>query len=166
MKIVNKTGRSMMSKSESKNEFTTMIMIQDPVTKKVLVQDRVKSWKGLSFPGGHIEGDESFYDCAVREVKEETGLDVRNLKFCGVIHWLNNKTFDRYLVFLYKTTEYSGELIAECDEGRNMWITIDELRSTPSDNQTPEYLPMFLDDRYGEAFGSWNDDEPWEIVYK
>ena len=150
-----------------KNEFTTMVMIQDKTTGKVLVQDRVKSWKGLSFPGGHLEDGESFYDCAVREVKEETGLDVYNLKSCGIVHWLNKKTFERFMVFLYKTTEYSGELIAECDEGCNFWITIDEMRNTPSENQMAKnYLPMFLEDKYSEAFGPWDDDEPWEIVYK
>lgn len=150
-----------------KNEFTTMVMIQDTATGKVLVQDRVKSWKGLSFPGGHIEDGESFYDCAVRETKEETGLDVYNLKSCGFIHWLNKTTFERFMVFLYKTTDYSGELITECDEGRNFWITIDEMRNTPSENQMPKnYLPMFLEDKYSEAFGPWKDDEPWEIVYK
>ena len=151
----------------SKNEFTTMVMIQDAATRKVLVQDRVKNWKGLSFPGGHIEDGESFYDCAVRETKEETGLDVYNLKSCGIVHWLNKTTFERFMVFLYKTTEYSGELIAECDEGRNFWITVDEMRNTPSENQMPKnYLPMFLEDKYSEAFGPWKDDESWEIVYK
>jgi len=148
------------------NEYTTMIMIQDKSTGRVLVQDRIKSWKGLSFPGGHVENGESFYDCAIREVKEETGLDIYNIKSCGIIHWVNNKTLDRYLVFLYKTTDYSGEFITECDEGKNFWITIDELRETPSENKTTQYLPMFLEDKYSEAFGSWNDDEPWEIVYK
>jgi hypothetical protein len=29
-----------------------------------------------------------------------------------------------------------------------------------------DYLPMFLEDRYNEAYGSWNEDEPWEIIYK
>ena len=149
-----------------KLEMTNMVMIQDKQTGKVLVQDRAKSWKGLSFPGGHIEDNESIVDSAVREVREETGLEVWSLKSCGIIHWLNNKTFDRYLVFLFKTTDYSGDLIAECDEGRNHWITVEELRNTPSENQTPKYLPMFLEDKYNEAFGSWNDDEPWEIVYK
>jgi 8-oxo-dGTP diphosphatase len=139
----------------------------DKPTGKVLVQERVKSWKGLSFPGGHVEDNESIVDSAVREVKEEIGLNVCNLKSCGIIHWLNKKTLDRFMVFLNKTTEYSGELITESDEGRNFWITIDEMRNTPSENQMPKnYLPMFLEDKYSEAFGPWKDDEPWEIVYK
>lgn len=150
----------------SKLEMTNMVMIQDMNTGKVLVQDRIKSWKGWAFPGGHVEPDESFVDSAVREVKEETRLDIRNLKSCGVVNWLNNKTFDRYIVFLYKTCDYSGELIAECDEGRNLWVTLEELKNTPSKNSMIEYLPMFLEDNFSEAFGSWNDDEPWEIVYK
>ena len=83
-----------------KYELTTMVMVQNPENEMVLVQERVKSWKGISFPGGHVEDGESFVDCAAREILEETGLTVSNLKSCGVIHWSNNKTFDRYLVFL------------------------------------------------------------------
>ena len=150
----------------SKLELTNMVMIQDSATGKVLVQNRIKSWKGLSFPGGHVENHESFVDSAVREIKEETGLTVRDLKYCGVIHWLNSKTFDRYIVFLYKTKDYTGTLLTECDEGENFWITIEELRNTPSENDMPKYLPMFLDDRYSEAFGLWNDEESWDIEYK
>ena len=141
-------------------------MIRDKETGKVLVQDRVKSWKGLSFPGGHVEENESFVDSAIREVKEETGLDVFNLKSCNVIHWLNNKNYDRYIVFLYKTTDYTGELIPETEEGKNLWIDIEELKKLPSTNDFDKYLPMFLDDKYNEAFGSWNDEEPWDIAYK
>ena len=96
-----------------KIELTNMVMIQDNKTGKVLVQDRIKKWKGLSFPGGHIEEGESFVDSAIREIKEETGLDIANLKSCGVIHWCNNTTSDRYIEFLYKTTDFSGELLSE-----------------------------------------------------
>jgi 8-oxo-dGTP diphosphatase len=147
-----------------KLEMTNMVMIQDRQNGKVLVQDRIKSWKGLSFPGGHVEDNESIVDSAIREVREETGLEVCNLKSCGIIHWLNKKTLDRFMVFLYKTTEYTGELLAESDEGRNIWITVDEMRNTASENQMPKnYLPMFLEDKYSEAFGPWNDDEPWKL---
>jgi len=149
-----------------KIEMTTMVMVQDPTTGKVLVQDRALSWKGLSFPGGHVEDGESIVGCAVREVKEETGLTVTHLKSCGVIHWLYGKNNDRYLVYLFKTTTFSGSLIENCEEGSHSWITLDELKDTPSENGMPKYLPMFLEDTYAEAFGYWTDDEPWELLFQ
>jgi len=149
-----------------KVELTNMVMIQDKITGKVLVQERIKSWKGLSFPGGHVDEGESFVDSAIREIKEETGLDIKNLKSCGVVHWSNNRTFDRYIVFLYKTANFDGELITEMDEGKNYWVNIDELKAQQTTNGFDNYLPMFFDDGFNEAFGSWNDDEPCEIVYK
>lgn len=60
-----------------KVELTSMVMIQDKTTGKVLVQERVKSWKGLSFSGGHVNQGESIVDSAIREIKEETGLDIK-----------------------------------------------------------------------------------------
>jgi 8-oxo-dGTP diphosphatase len=150
-------------------EITNMVMIQDKTTGKVLIQERTKSWKGLAFPGGHVDEGESIVDSAIREIKEETGLDIKNLKSCGIFHWSNNETFDRYIVFLYKTTDFEGELITEMEEGKNFWISIDELKERPTANTFHNYLPMFLEDGFNEAFGLWNEDEPWEfvdIVYK
>ena len=50
---------------------------------KVLIAKR-KSLHGegeYSFPGGHLEYMESFEDCARRETMEETGIQIKNLKF-------------------------------------------------------------------------------------
>ncbi len=68
-----------------------MIMIENKSTGKVLVLDRRGSWAGLTFPGGHVEKGEPFYDAAAREAKEETGLDVSDLHLCGVVHWATSK---------------------------------------------------------------------------
>ena len=40
-------------------------------------------------------------ETARRELKEETGLDIAELESCGVIHWCNKDTSDRYIVFCY-----------------------------------------------------------------
>ena len=58
--------------------ITNMCMVTDG--SRVLVQDRLDpEWPGLTFPGGHVEAGESFVDSAIREIKEETGIEL-NLK--------------------------------------------------------------------------------------
>lgn len=149
-----------------KIELTNMVMVEDTKAGKVLVQERVKSWTGLSFPGGHVEAGESFVDSAIREIKEETGLDIRNLKACGVIHWANKDTLDRYIVYLYKTSDFSGELLSETEEGKVFWITLDELKKGRLSNNFGNYIPMFLRDEFNEFYCFYRDGEPEEIEYK
>ena len=176
-----------------------MCMVYDLATNRVLVQDKVHSrWAGITFPGGHIndgesiydsavrevkeetgltisnleQASESIYDCAVREVKEETGLDVNSLKYCGVVHWVHRENDERYLCFMYKTTQYDGKLIAKTDEGEQFWLGIDELFTTPKEKfSTPHYAlsPLFQEyGRYSEVFLTWvsSDESTWELCYQ
>ncbi len=146
-------------------ELTAMCMIRDRESNKVLVQDRVKSWKGINFPGGHVEDGESIIAAAIREVKEETGLDVSNLKPCGIIHWYNEQTGERYLVFNFKTDTWSGELLTETEEGKVFWVEIDELAELNLAEGFGERLPMFLEDKYIEGFATWNDRRSSEMRF-
>ncbi|NDI35787.1 NUDIX hydrolase [Chengkuizengella sediminis] len=41
-------------------------------------------WRGWEMPGGQVEEGESLKRAAIRETKEETGIDIDVLKFCGV----------------------------------------------------------------------------------
>ncbi len=71
-----------MSKME-KVELTVLCLIENET--QYLLQDRIKEdWKGYTMPGGHVEPGESIVDAVIREVKEETGLTIRNPKLCGV----------------------------------------------------------------------------------
>lgn len=140
----------------SKVELTNMCMIYDKDTGKVLVQNRVKSWKGIAFPGGHIEDGESIIDSTIREIKEETGLAISDLELCGIIHWFDDETGDKYLVFCYRTEKYSGDLLAETEEGQLSWVDIKELPSLPLAEGFRERLPMFIEKKYSEGFGIWN----------
>lgn len=146
-----------------KVEMTNMCMIYNPDTNQVLVQERVKSWKGLSFPGGHLEDGESIVDSMIREVKEETGLTVSNLKLCGIVYWYNDETGDKYLVFSYRTSTFSGELLESTEEGPLYWVDKDELPKLPLSEGLRERLPMFWNDNISEVFGIWNDQYSSEL---
>lgn len=124
---------------------------------EVLVLDRAASdWPGLTFPGGHVEPGESFSDSAVREAREETGLEVKDPVPCGVVHWAA-PSGDRYVEYLYKATDFSGEMLDGTDEGKIFWMSRDELEK--SDRLSPNfchYLPVFFGDGFTEAFFEWD----------
>ncbi|TCN20519.1 NUDIX hydrolase [Mesobacillus foraminis] len=40
--------------------------------------------RGWEMPGGQVEEGESIKDAAIREAKEESGIDIEIIKFCGV----------------------------------------------------------------------------------
>ena len=139
-------------------ELTNMVLVEDPETGKVLVQKRVKKYCGIAFPGGHVEDGESIYDSAVREIREETGLEISDLKACGYIHW-NHANGDKYFTYFYKTTSFSGKLIDETDEGPVFWVDPKELDSLQLAPNMDRYLPMFSG-KYAECYclgvdGGW-----------
>ncbi len=140
-------------------EMTTMIMVYNKKTDEVLVIDRLKKYPGLSFPGGHAEKGESFYECAVREVKEETGLDVSELEPCGMIDWCKTDGSGRYVEFLYKTSVFSGTLCDGTDEGNIFWLPKSELYKRKLSPNFAEYLPVFFSEKYTEALGEWTEDD-------
>jgi len=60
-----------------------------------------------AFPGGHLEFNESIEDCARREVSEETGIQIKNLR-CGPY---TNDIFsdeDKHYVTLFVTADYEA----------------------------------------------------------
>ena len=91
---------------------------------EILVQYKVsRNYSGVTFPGGHIEENETITDAIVREVFEETGLHIKNPIMCGIYDWINEDG-TRYFVFLYSANEFFGELRSS-EEGEVKWIKKD-----------------------------------------
>ena len=66
-----------------------------------LIINRTKSdWPGLSFPGGHVEDGETLEESIIREMKEETGLDIKNPRLVGIKDWPWGNNV-RYFALLY-----------------------------------------------------------------
>lgn len=82
--------------------------------KQVLLQKRSDSTWGL--PGGLMRIGESFEETALREVKEETGLQLKSLKFLDVFsgkdyYFKIDNGDERYsITAVYMCTSYDGNI--------------------------------------------------------
>lgn len=111
----------------------------------LLVQYQDKSW---GIPGGLMELGESVEDCARRELKEEIGIEVRNLKLIDVLSGKQLHTKlrngDEYynVVIGYICNEYEGELSPD-------GIEVTDARFYKTE-ELPEGTNPFIKDRIKE----------------
>lgn len=97
-------------------------------------------------PGGHLEPGEGVFACARREIMEETGLRIKNLKLKSVgVGTLQDLNLDVYFYFI--TADYAGGKVHEEPEnGELKWLTLEEILKL--DNLLAELkivLPFVLD---------------------
>ena len=98
---------------------------------KTLMLHRIKrendihkdKWVGL---GGKIEPGESPEECIIREVKEESGLTLKNPILKGILTFPGFNADEDWYVFLYTAHDFTGELV-EGDEGVLEWIDNSEI---------------------------------------
>lgn len=79
-------------------------------------------WIGV---GGKFEPDESPEECLLREVREETGLELTRYQFRGIITFISDEWETEYM-HLYTASGYQGTLI-ECREGNLEWVSKEDL---------------------------------------
>ena len=131
-------------------ELTNMCLVYDE--NRILVQEKVGTEYsgGLVFPGGHVEEGESLRDSIIREIKEETGLIISNPKPCGYKDWIEEDG-TRYIVLLYKTNCFEGEL-KDSEEGRVFWLDRKDVADANLIWNMRELLEIFEEDEYSEFF--------------
>ena len=91
-------------------------------------------WIGI---GGKFENNETPFECARREIYEETGLVALDLVYKGIVTFVSDEYGTEYM-HLFKITKTSGELKTDCDEGELEWI----------DKSSIYDLPLWEGDKY------------------
>ena len=101
-------------------------------------------WNGL---GGKFEDGESPEECVIREVREESGLIIKEPVLKGIITFPAFDEIDDWMVFVFTSNQFKGSL-TECDEGVLEWIG----------NENLSKLEMWEGDK---IFMKWLKDTPF-----
>ncbi len=98
-------------------------------------------WIGV---GGKLEKGESAELCAIREIREETGLNVLDLTPRGIVHF-NSDVWENELMYLFTVTKFEGD-ITDCDEGELRWIDKSEIFNLNLWDGDRIFLKYLIDD--------------------
>jgi 8-oxo-dGTP diphosphatase len=108
-------------------ELTTLVYIRHEDSYLMLYRNKkdkdINKGKYIGVGGHFLEG-ESPVECAVREVKEETGLTVGKLDPRGIVTFVYGDVVE--YMHLFTCDEYEGELI-DCDEGELSFVPFSQV---------------------------------------
>ncbi|MBR0169712.1 MAG: 8-oxo-dGTP diphosphatase [Bacteroidales bacterium] len=127
---------------------TTLCYIDDGT--RYLMLHRVKKendashgkWIGV---GGKCEADESPDECMLREVKEETGLEITRWHYRGIVTFISNTWPNEYM-HLFTASEWQGHIDMDCNEGDLAWIAKDKLMDLKLWEGDRIFLRLLLDE--------------------
>ena len=94
-------------------------------------------WIGL---GGHLQEDETPEECIRREVREEAGLELQNLRLRGILTFIL-PDWGNELTFLY-TAEAEDLPLPECGEGVLQWVPKKQVMNLPLWEGDRVFLPL------------------------
>ncbi len=98
-------------------------------------------WIGV---GGKVEEGESPEECLLREVKEETGLELLDYKYRGIITFTSDQWESEYM-HLYTSDRYQGDL-GNCDEGILEWVDKEEVMCKNVWEGDKVFLPLIMEE--------------------
>lgn len=96
--------------------------------KVLLVRRAFEPFRGMwALPGGFVEDNETVEEAAVREVREETGLDVRLESLVGVLSDPVRDPRGRVVSVVFSAVPVGGELRASREIEEVRWFPVTAL---------------------------------------
>ncbi len=149
-------------KMKNENKISTLCIPH--VDGKVLLGRKkrdfgVKKWNGF---GGKIEKNETIEECAIRELREEAGINAKKIEKVGHNTFEYQGKNEIWEVHIFKILDFEGDL-KESDETEPKWFLEKDI---PFDEMWPDdmfWMPKFLK---GEKFRGQFIFEGYEKIIK
>ncbi len=94
--------------------------------------------------GGHIERNEDPLQGAIREIKEESGLDVHSVTL-RTIHNIDAGADTGIILFVYTAISDTREVLQDTDEGTLEWIPKSKILEIDLVEDLPFLIPRILE---------------------
>ena len=127
--VINKDKTLMLHRIKKKNDF------------------HEGKWNGL---GGKFEPGETPEECVIREVKEESGLIIKNPHLHGIITFPMFDGKKDWYVFMFTSNQFKGKII-DSHEGKLEWIPNDKLLHLNLWEGDRIFIPWLLQDKFFSA---------------
>lgn len=105
-------------------------------------------WNNLySVPGGHIELGERIKETLIREVREETGLDIYNIEFIFFQEFIYDDAFwkKRHFIFFDYVCKTDSKKVTLNDEAQEYtWVSLDEAFKLPLEPYTKYAIENYI----------------------
>lgn len=109
-------------------------------------------WNGV---GGKIEAGECATNSCLREIQEETGLEVTDISFRGIVTW-NDVSWNNHGGMFVFIAESPSAIVISSDEGNLDWKSLNWIYNDKSVvSNIPMFLPVMLR----------NDSDPMEHAF-
>jgi nucleoside triphosphatase len=129
-------------------EPTVGALIFNRENKALLVQS--DKWHGkYVVPGGHIELGERMEESLLREIEEETGLDVYDVKLALVQEFIYDEAFYKkrhfiFFDFVCRTDAAEDDVVLNFEAQAYTWVTLEQALEMPIDAYTRRLIEQVM----------------------
>jgi nucleoside triphosphatase len=110
---------------------------------------RSHKWRNAyTVPGGHIELGETMEDALIREIKEETNLDIFDIELLTFQEFIYDNEFweKRHFIFFDFAAKTNSTNVVLNDEAQDyVWVSLDNVFELNLDKYTKRAIEKYLD---------------------